>query len=751
MTRNKKMKFDGPTMNEHWDTPMLEDVMRRYESLTPTERKTLTKIIATLDDKGALCVDYLPPAWTKVAGLENYQGKMTSTTASSQNATDWVVRLCLGQIYDSVRLVPATEASLLEQLCSGHGNTPGPGAVDSLWILSDYNDIRDYTSKNEGDSKEFFLAALLQDIEAKTIAAAIEFLNRNGHQVGAYVADGAGVLIKKTKVLDLAALSLYCYNKTNYRVEFVHDTILPSEADKSHLRHQFNDYTKPNTSTFTKVLARIELKSDELQSAPIESTEIYTTEITDYIVDEMNTCFGVVVSGKCEIFEREPGELPRTAGARRVPKYVGRDIAAFTAAYKQHTVKIPKKGRSEDEIVFKDVAIVELWLENPKRLQYSDLIFNPNPLDSNDAPPPRCMNLFGGFAYEPTERYDDEKMKHLRNNELKTFIDHVYNILANGDVPAGLYFMMWLAATLVTPWRKLRTAIILRGDEGIGKGTLMGVVINCVGEQYVGRPQSIEDATGGFNWAHTSGKVVMFLDEATFGGDARTTGKLKKLITEEYVFGQQKYKEVRPLSNYMSVIMASNEEHVVAASANSRRYMVMDCSEKYAGPRHTAEEKKAYFDPIRATDPQILVNYLSSLEFRTWDENDMPSTLGTSVQRENSLKSTQEFVLDFLGDPAIIHYAKCHDAPPGFEGSYSRNALYTTYLKHCNPGKFDKRSQQKFIELVRIHTGATLPDAQTTHNNIRVRMIAFGGLNEARATFIAKTGMSHYKFTPEPK
>ena len=48
-------------------------------------------------------------------------------------------------------------------------------------------------------------------------------------------------------------------------------------------------------------------------------------------------------------------------------------------------------------------------------------------------------------------------------------------------------------------------------------------------------------ATGGFNWANTSDKIV----QATFGGDACTTGKLK----EEYVFGQQKTQRRTTASN----------------------------------------------------------------------------------------------------------------------------------------------------------------------------------------------------------
>src|SRR5215207_9332163 len=80
---------------------------------------------------------------------------------------------------------------------------------------------------------------------------------------------------------------------------------------------------------------------------------------------------------------------------------------------------------------------------------------------------------------------------------------------------------------------------------------------------------------GNFN-AHLVDALFLFLDEAFWAGDKQGEGTLKALITERSIMIEPKGVDSYQMPNRLKILMASNNEWVVPASADERRYFVLD-------------------------------------------------------------------------------------------------------------------------------------------------------------------------------
>ena len=83
----------------------------------------------------------------------------------------------------------------------------------------------------------------------------------------------------------------------------------------------------------------------------------------------------------------------------------------------------------------------------------------------------------------------------------------------------------------------------------------------------------------------------MFVDEGYWAGDKAGEGALKALITEPTLTIERKGVDAVSAQNYMRVIMASNNDWMVPAGMEERRFCVLDVAD-------THMQDRAYFSAI---------------------------------------------------------------------------------------------------------------------------------------------------------
>jgi hypothetical protein len=199
------------------------------------------------------------------------------------------------------------------------------------------------------------------------------------------------------------------------------------------------------------------------------------------------------------------------------------------------------------------------WLGHPERRQYGGVVYAPN------ATPTDQLNLWTGWSCQQ------------REGDCKLYLDHLRDNICSGKPEYYDYLLNWMAHAVQHPEKQGEVAVVLRGNEGVGKGVCATQFGQLYGPHFLHVSQR-KHLTGHFN-AHLQQCSMLYVDEAFFAGDREHEGVLKALITESTLMIEPKGVNAYAAPNYIHVIMASNNEWVVPAGATARRYFVLDVSD----------------------------------------------------------------------------------------------------------------------------------------------------------------------------
>ena len=85
--------------------------------------------------------------------------------------------------------------------------------------------------------------------------------------------------------------------------------------------------------------------------------------------------------------------------------------------------------------------------------------------------------------------------------------------------------------------------------------------------------------------------LLVFCDEGFWAGDKSAEGILKSLVTEDHLVIEPKNKNPFTIKNNVRLIIASNNNWVIPAGLEERRFFVLDVSNKHM-------QDHGYFQPI---------------------------------------------------------------------------------------------------------------------------------------------------------
>lgn len=274
----------------------------------------------------------------------------------------------------------------------------------------------------------------------------------------------------------------------------------------------------------------------------------------------------------------------------------------------------------------KVVPLAPIWITHKDGRRYESLVYDMP--GSAERCGPDDYNGWLGFTVAP-KAGDWSKNK-----------DHILTIICRGLADLYAWLFNWMAALVQFPGRHAFTSIVLRGGEGVGKGHLAHLMLG--GLFYKQQYLHIIGAgmlTGQFN-EHLSGKVLVFADESTWGGDLKAANKLKGLVTESTVPIERKFLPIVEEPSCLHIIIASNDEWPVAIPKDDRRFTVFDVAED-------KRQDDAHFTPLRAELANGgLAAMLHDLLQHKIDESALrhpPSTTGKQEVMLQSLKPIERW------------------------------------------------------------------------------------------------------------
>jgi hypothetical protein len=225
---------------------------------------------------------------------------------------------------------------------------------------------------------------------------------------------------------------------------------------------------------------------------------------------------------------------------------------------------------------------------------------------------------------------------------------HIKNIVCGGDRAAFDYLMGWMARAVQIPEVQGETAIVMRGKKGAGKGTLGNVLLDIFGGHSFHLTKS-DQLVGRFN-AHLRAAVLVFADEAFFAGDKKNEGSLKALITEKFVAIEPKGIDLVMGRNRTHIIMATNSDWAVPATADERRFLVVDVSDEKLGD---TEYFKGLNTELDNGGKAAMLHDLLHYDISDFNVRVIPQTKGLLSQKVLSLSGVDAWLYDSLQNSVV--------------------------------------------------------------------------------------------------
>lgn len=399
----------------------------------------------------------------------------------------------------------------------------------------------------------------------------------------------------------------------------------------------------------------VELKGNSAHKYALRTITRAREHAMDPALEELNSQFMVIetIGGKCRIIE----EVTDLILDR--PRLTIQSFQDFSNRFSHRKVKVDTNSDGTP----KYMPLGKWWLQHEDRSQAHSITFAPG----KDVG--RAYNLWKGFACE------------ARPGNCELFLHHILTNICKGNVEHYDYTMGWLARMVQQPATPGEVALVLCGGRGTGKSFFAVQLGKLLGRHFLHVSNS-SHLTGNFN-SHLRDLVLLFGDEAFFAGDKKHASILKTLITEHTLTIERKGVDVENAPNFIHLIMASNDRHVVPAGEMERRFFVLD-----VGTEHQQDNTyfKAIADQMDDGGREALLYMLQ--------EHDLSGFNVRRVPRTEALQSQQALSLDNEGD---WWYQKLDSGDILLEGDgwpelVLFSGLMDDYVEHCKRLNISKRS-----------------------------------------------------------
>ncbi|MEC5321753.1 DUF5906 domain-containing protein [Aurantimonas sp. A3-2-R12] len=357
------------------------------------------------------------------------------------------------------------------------------------------------------------------------------------------------------------------------------------------------------------------------------------------------------------------------------------------------------------------------WLRDPRRRQFSEIVFDPTGSASRTA-----LNLWTGWAVEPDP-----------DASCALILDHIRDVLANGDRAHARYIIGWLADMVQNAGRKPGVALVFKGGKGAGKDTLAVALRRIVGKRHVAHVNRADALTQRFN-APFATAILGHVEEAFWSGAHDKKGTLQSLITSETLPIERKGIDTVTVDSFLRLIMTTNEAWAVPASNDERRYAVFDVSDSRI---RDDDYFTALYAEIEGDGPAGFLAHLLDVDLSDFNVRDVPQTEALRDQKLNTLRGVERWWFEFLHKGDIGDFDDWEETvTANRDGIRGR---YESFIRENRHQGDAVNSRQFGIELRKM-----LPSLSETRPRVdggqRPRFYVFPPLRECRAEFVEWLG-----------
>jgi len=396
------------------------------------------------------------------------------------------------------------------------------------------------------------------------------------------------------------------------------------------------------------------------------STTSAETEITDErvtpeglaLLKMMNDMYTVAIhDGRTMYMKRTVNHQ----GEKEILALTRQDVFKFHESDRIEVLHYTASGKT-----WKDKSLAEYWFQWPHKNRKEQTVFTPRPMTPKQAE--LFFNLYPGLS------------RKAKKGQWGLIRAHLRDIWCNGDKKLFDSIINWMAHLVQKPWEKPGVALVIIGGKGTGKSTIFECIFKPILGSLYTKISHRNHLTGNFN-AHLANKLLVVNEEAFFHGDYEATEVVKSMITEELMQVEPKGVDVREVRTSMRVAFVSNNQHVVSASPDERRYLVLDIS---ADKAQDHEYFKALRHEINNGGIEAFLHYLMEWKIDMDNLRTPPRTKALFNQMVHSFTPFQRWAYEELlhindDDPCIRW-----DSKVASEDLYQNYNGWRQNLKDCD-------------------------------------------------------------------
>lgn len=414
------------------------------------------------------------------------------------------------------------------------------------------------------------------------------------------------------------------------------------------------------------------------------------------------------LGGKCLVMEQvfDPS-LKRN-------RWTKRSLDSFQQAYENKRVQIGEDSNGNP----KYMPAGKWWRFHENRKQFETIVFAPE-----QQLPPSYHNLWQGFAAQSIP------------GDCALFLEHVRENICAGNEEHYQYLMGWMARAVQKPAELGEVAIVLRGGRGTGKSFFAKEFGALFGQHYM-QVSNSSHLVGNFN-SHLRDLVVLFADEAFYAADKKHESTLKTLITENTMPFEAKGVDIESGPNYIHLIMASNDMHVVPAGQDERRFFILDVGQD-------RQKDTAFFRAVKKQledgGREALLYTLLHWDLDGFNVREVPDTIALREQKLLSLTADEEWWYQKLVKGQVLYNGD------GWPKEVLAPDLMTDYREHTKLQQANRKSTETKVGLflkkimprfrsVRRMVSVDVPsgDGFSVKKRIQTLVYTFPPLEECRA------------------
>jgi hypothetical protein len=273
------------------------------------------------------------------------------------------------------------------------------------------------------------------------------------------------------------------------------------------------------------------------------------------------------------------------------------------------------------------------WVKDTKHRKYNGLAFQPYAKNTADKSPKEYYNTFLPFTAEPikSDKCDISNFNRLINS------------LCGQDEACADYLLKYIADIFQNPSILPERAIIIKGEEGCGKDTLLDIIMKLMGRNYCHRTEDMNTVFGEFNEA-IQDKIIVQFNEIE-GKDAKKyEQKIKGLITKKDMYINIKGIRQFTHRNQLRAFFFSNGKTPIQVQAGSRRWFIVKCD----GELINCVD---FFDNLYDVDMEnqewinTLMHYLMNIDLSNFKIKNPPQSKEHHNLKSTNIKPIYQFLI----------------------------------------------------------------------------------------------------------